>query len=643
MSTYRWICICLLLLPAQAHSLTATQLSTFDKALSALEKANWPAAMQQRDRIGNRLAADYVLWRYYQKPNAKLDIATAITLHDSTTDWPNTDRVQRAIELRLFDGVAAPPEAFTWLNQQGALTAKGNAAMALYSKLPTAIRQKAAINSWVMGLANPDAEAALLKAYGRAITSSHQRERANSLLEREYYTAAERQLSRLSREDRKLYAARIALRRGDRGVDTPLANVPKSLQSDAGLLLDRAIWRYRKKRVAGVDQLIMQATDKYIEPDRWWPIIRTRAGSAMREQRYSKAINLLEDHGQTGPGQKAEALFLLGRAYLLSNKADKAYEQFYQLYQHATLSSTRARAAYHAGRAANANGNTDIARQWFNVAAAEPTTFYGQLGLLASGERQLNLSPAPINLAQRIPASIMQQPKMQLAVWLTKLERLELVEELLIMQMEGATTEQELAAIGAFGIRTHTPYLSVRMGKQLLNRGYHWANLSHPIPKLADGAAPVEFSMAIARQESQLKRDARSPVGARGLMQLMPGTAKETAEKLGIGYQPNQLDMPNYNSKLGRAYLGRVLDQFDQHHILAASGYNAGPGNARKWLNAYGSPNGSLDHMVDWIENIPFRETRLYVKRVLGNMETYRSLRGQPTLSLSNIAARGYP
>jgi soluble lytic murein transglycosylase len=150
--------------------------------------------------------------------------------------------------------------------------------------------------------------------------------------------------------------------------------------------------------------------------------------------------------------------------------------------------------------------------------------------------------------------------------------------------------------------------------------------------RLATDRAAV---FAIARQESMFQIDAESSVGARGLMQLMPGTAKEVAAAVGVDYSPARLvSDASYNALLGSTYLGKQLDRYDGSLVLAAAAYNAGPGNANKWIKAYGDPRSGNVDPVTWVELIPFQETRTYVKRVLGNYLVYREQLGHSNMTL---------
>jgi soluble lytic murein transglycosylase len=146
-----------------------------------------------------------------------------------------------------------------------------------------------------------------------------------------------------------------------------------------------------------------------------------------------------------------------------------------------------------------------------------------------------------------------------------------------------------------------------------------------PVPKFSGDAPEAALVLGLTRQESEFDSGAVSTAGARGLMQLMPASAKRAASARGLAYRPNDLSNPSYNMQLGMATLTEYLDRWDGSYILAIASYNAGPGNVRNWVEAYGDPRDAGTDPIDWIESIPYPETRNYVQRVLENLEVYRN------------------
>jgi soluble lytic murein transglycosylase len=172
------------------------------------------------------------------------------------------------------------------------------------------------------------------------------------------------------------------------------------------------------------------------------------------------------------------------------------------------------------------------------------------------------------------------------------------------------------------------PQIGIRIAKDAAAEGMILPDQYYPLHLIAERTWPVptEFAMAIARQESELDARAASSVGAQGLMQLMPATARHVADKEGVPYDAKRLvNDPLYNAGLGTAYLARMLSHFDGSYLLAAAAYNAGPGRVDAWVETLGDPRKPGADPVAWIEEIPFTETRNYVMRVLEALHVYRA------------------
>jgi len=191
------------------------------------------------------------------------------------------------------------------------------------------------------------------------------------------------------------------------------------------------------------------------------------------------------------------------------------------------------------------------------------------------------------------------------------------------------------------------PYIQLRVAKRAAGRGIVNERAYFPLTAIDVAGRPdvsPELALAIARRESEFNPEVVSPAGARGLMQVMPGTAQDTAGALGMDYSLARLTAdPDYNAILGTAYLQKLRDRFGGATILVAAGYNAGPGRPLEWIDRFGDPRDASVDPVDWIEQIPFRETRNYVMRVMESLAPYRArLAGEPVpLTLDrDIAAR---
>ncbi|MEM9852754.1 MAG: lytic transglycosylase domain-containing protein, partial [Pseudomonadota bacterium] len=212
--------------------------------------------------------------------------------------------------------------------------------------------------------------------------------------------------------------------------------------------------------------------------------------------------------------------------------------------------------------------------------------------------------------------------------------------------MAETLSESETAGLATLALELDRPFVALGVAKEAAKRGFVLPDSYFPVTELATYSADVdpELAMSIARRESELNPEAISPAGARGLMQVMPGTARQVADEIGMEYSKNRLTTDwRYNATLGTAYLGGLLELYDGSYLLAFVAYNAGPLRADQWITRFGDPRDSLVDQVDWIEHIPFRETRNYVMRVMESLHVYRArLRGvSEPIRLSQDLSRG--
>ena len=302
-------------------------------------------------------------------------------------------------------------------------------------------------------------------------------------------------------------------------------------------------------------------------------------------------------------------------------------------YQAGALSPlTRAKGCYWAGRAEEAAGHIAAARAFYTQAAAAPEAFYGQLATERLGAR-LALPPTPVVAVTPIDqARLETDPLARAARLLGQVRARERQSIFLKALAERASTPAERQLVAQLAPGIGRPDLAVVVGKAGRNRGGPWVSYAYPLLAFSSVVDPGwSMTHAITRQESQFDPFARSHAGALGLMQLLPGTAREVADKLGLSFSVSRLTVDqSYNAQLGSGYYQRLLGQWGGSHVLAVASYNAGAGNVRKWIALNGDPRVPGADPVAWIEAIPFSETRTYVERVLENAVVYDQLRPTP-------------
>lgn len=374
--------------------------------------------------------------------------------------------------------------------------------------------------------------------------------------------------------------------------------------------------------------------------------MRLRMNAALKAGDVAAAYSAVANHGLTPGGTEfAEAESYAG--WLALNKLRNpalAANHFARLDANVKSPVSKARAAYWRGRAAEAAGDPAQARAFYLLGAQHTTTFYGQLAAERTGSPQLAIMADPQPTAAD-RAELQGREVFRALRLLSSAGEKSLVKVFALHLGDTVQTPTELAVL-MDGIKTmgeqELSMLAYRRGAQrgiiLHERGYPVRNP----PSVAGGAEPA-FVLAITRQESQFDPRVRSSADARGMMQLLPGTGRDMARRIGVSWEESQLWEPDYNMRLGSAYLGQVADRFSGSYVMAAAGYNAGPGRPGQWAAFCGDPRASTTDPLDYIECIPFSETRNYVMNVLSNLQVYRArlAGGQAPITLSRDLKRG--
>lgn len=490
-----------------------------------------------------------------------------------------------------------------------------------------------AIRVWRNMVMSASGEARILRLYERDL-KDHNTARLNMLLWGDAPVASERQIGRVDSGWQALARARLALRAKKRNVDSLIEKIPAKLKDDPGLAFERMQWRARKGRTDEAVQLMLDTPAELLgQPSSWAGWRRSFARSAMRGGNPDQAYKLASQHGLSEGSHFADLEWLSGYLSLTYRKdAKTALEHFKRFRGAVETPISLGRAGYWEGRAFEALGDTENARLAYAFGAEYQTSFYG---LLAAERAGIAMQPL-LTGRQTFPdwrvTSFAQSSVFSAArLYMARGERNRA--EQFLRHMTETLPAEEIGSLGRFLLDHDEPHLAVMIGKQAARRGILVPHAYFPVPALGviDMPVPEELALAIARRESEFDPVVASGVGARGLMQLMPATAQAVARYLNIPYSRDRLTSePAYNARLGTAYLDELMEIFDGNIIMASAGYNAGPGRPLRWMKTRGDPRMGQIDIVDWIEHIPFNETRNYVMRVAESLPVYRArLSGQ--------------
>ena len=423
-------------------------------------------------------------------------------------------------------------------------------------------------------------------------------------------------------------------------MDGKIAAVPAALQNAPGLAHDRFEWRMRKRRGGDAKTLLLErstSAELLGEPDKWSRRRRDLARNEMREGDAKRAYRIASQHYLTEGSDYADLEWLSGFLALRKLNDPGTALGHFQRFELAVASPiSKGRAGYWIGRAHEALGDATAAKNAYAFGAAYQTSFYGLLAAERAGlPFDLTLAKPPTPPPWR-DAAFMKSSVLEAGLLLLDANERNLGERFLTHLAE-SLTPVEAAQLGAMALEMDRPHLAVMIGKRVARRGIvvpaaYYA--VHPVGRLSLPMAP-EMTLAIARRESEFDPVVVSGAGARGLMQVMPATASAVAGDLGILSQHSTgrlLTDWRYNAKLGANYLAKLAGDFNGNPVMMSAGYNAGPSRPIKWMGIYGDPRaGGLD-IVDWIEHIPFNETRNYVMRVTESLPVYRARLGAAPL-----------
>jgi len=563
-------------------------------------------------------------------------------------DWPDHDRIRSWAEKSMQPGENAgtvleffaadkPRTGNGWARLADAYAATGRAADALDS----------ARKAWRSADLSSADEQAIWSRYGSSFTRADNDGRVDALLFAKKADDAARFLTATSPERQAAFSARVAMQQNSQDADSRYQAVAGSVTSDAGLMMDRARWLRASNYAVAAQQLLAREhsfTIRPADPERFMDMQLQLASDAQDARSWQTAFNIasqLDDVLPVGIAIADQPLgmrddyttlaWLAGTVALdRTNHPLSAIAMFDRYAQGGKSLQVRTKGNYWAGRAALAAGRFQQANDYFSRAANYPELFYGQLAL----ERLGRSVPAP-------PAALPQfvTTQFQRAAFNSR----RLVQAIRVLGQQGRSTEQALfvKALAESLDNDTDRNLAVELGQQIgrddlavwtsrmarVKGSAFYVRQAYPTLRTSVSGELWSLAHGISRQESSFDPYAVSHAGARGMMQLMVGTAREQAGKMGIGFDSYKLmSEPSYNVMIGSSYFQRMLDIWGGNIPLAVASYNAGSGNVGKWVRQYGDPRGQVD-VLKWIEAIPYSETRSYVQRVIENSVVYDSLR----------------
>ena len=618
-----------------------------------------PASYAAASVAGPGVAASLEQWRALRQSSGYRfsDYAGFLI---ANPDWPDAARMrgwaekamqpgENAATVLAFYAAQKPRNGNGWARLADAQAASGRMVEAL----------DAARQAWRSADLSANDEQAIWSRYGGSFSRADNDGRVDALLFAKRADDAARFLTATSPERQAAFGARIALQQNAADAESRYSAVIGSVTTDAGLMMDRTRWLRANNFQAAAQQLAARDhnfTIRPADPERFFEMLILLAGDAAGDRNWQTAFNIASQIDDVLPAGASVAdqpiairddyttlAWLAGTAALdRMNRPQNAIAMFDRYAQGGRSLQVLTKGNYWSGRAALAAGRFQQANAYFERAAAYPELFYGQLAL----ERLGRSVPAPTAALPQYVTTQLQR---------TAFNSRRVVQAIRLLGQQGRSTEQALfvRALAESLDNDTDRNLALDLGQQIgrddlavwtsrmarVKGSAFYVRQAYPMLRTSVSGELWSLAHGISRQESSFDPYAVSHAGARGMMQLMVGTAREQTGKMGIGFDSYRLiSDPSYNVMIGSSYFRRMLNIWGGNVPLAVASYNAGSGNVSKWVRQYGDPRGQVD-VLKWIEAIPYTETRAYVQRVIENSVVYDSLRStQPQRTAVHVS-----
>ncbi|MBC8791450.1 MAG: murein transglycosylase [Tagaea sp. CACIAM 22H2] len=615
-----------------APILNAQARELYTQIFAAVEAGRWEAARTLLARGNDPVAQKLFRWLELQSPRSGATFEDIVQFAERNPDWPNQETLARRAEEALLDRRVDDSVVLAWYGTRNPLTPDGaqRFAEALLNQGQRERGVKAFRDYWTGGVFTEQQQQRWLQRFGQHLNADAHWARLDRLVWEGRTDEAKRMLRLVDANRRLIAETRMRLRAGG-NTNRILERLPANLRNDPGLMYETMRNRRRNNDEAGARAILTSLPADLGRPEIWFPERAVLARRSIVAGRAREAFDAVRDHKlrvEHGANY-VEAEFLAGWIALRQlNEPATAKPYFERLANAARTPVSRARGAYWMGRTLEAQKQPDAAKEWYGRAAQFHTAYYGQLAMARLDTLGTRVAwPAPIipTAAERRAFDASELPRAVRI--LRETNENDRIRPLLIRMASVAKTPSEHALVSELAIQLGRSDWAVLAGKRSAQAaGVQLSDLGWPVVPLSGEKPERALTYAIIRQESQFESRVTSRAGARGLMQLMPATARAVAKSEGtLGTHTDaRLFDPAYNIRLGRAFLHQMVEEFGGSYVLAAAAYNAGPGRAREWIRNSGDPREANVDAIDWIEMIPFEETRNYVQRIMENVQVYR-------------------
>ncbi len=634
--------------PAEAAPVFIGDLAIVKNVIDLARLGKTSDATAAEKTISDPAAQKLAEWFILRHPDSQASFSRYAAFVTDHPEWPGVTLMRRRAEARLWQEKDDPATVTNFIGDHP-LTAKGHFALArvLLGEGDRDGAQRLVREAWRSDDLSERTEQDVLDAFRDLLTPEDHWARMDKRIGARDIAGAMRAAHLIGDDAVSIVKACSAVKGNDSKAADKLDSVATDVRGDLGYVLCRVQWLMHKDQVADATRLVLAApaaTMPSQDTDEWWRVRRVLARKLLDQGNFQSAYDLVHAAAQPeSENYRAEFYFLQGWIALrYLNDPKTAMAHFAHIDEGCSNPITRARAGYWRGRAAEALGDKRAMRINYEAAARYPTAYYGQLARAKLGMRTIELRdprPAAAGIASRRSDELMRATEMLYALG----ER-DTVVSFVADLAEDSTDVQALAAVAEVTGRHNDARAMLELGKTALGRGLALDAYAFPtigIPAHNPIGPPIDRSViySVARTESAFNQRDKSSANAVGLMQITPEAGRDTAKRFGVEYDWDRMvSDPVYNTQMGAAELRALLQEYKGSAIMTFAGYNAGRGRVRDWVKAYGDPRDPHVDPVDWVERIPFAETRNYVERVMENLLVYRARFGddEPIMATSD-------
>jgi len=619
------------------------------KAMLEMKQAKWTASLKTAKKAKDKSIYNFIQWRHLLTKGNKASFYEYKNFIEINNDFPRIGRIKYLAEHKLSTDTISPKKIIDWFGDSDPLSGFG--AMILGESFVLTGNEDRGIqlikDGWITAQLTKSELRFYRKKFKKFLNAEDYIKRADYLAWNNKYWDLKRLLRYLPKDYELLYTARQLLMSKSYGVDNAISKVPAKFKNDAGLNYDRLKWRRKRGRVDDSVEILLKVKntkDYLVRPDKWWKEREIISRSLIYKKKYELAYKISNNHALTEGPEFAAAEWMSGWIALsFLNDPLLAKDHFEKFYNNVGYPISTARGAYWLGKTYKKLGNNELSSKWFVEASNYLTTYYGQLAFLELNPNDTFELSADQEVKKQYRDTFFKKEIVKVVYLLDELDEDKYTKHILrhlandniiegseILAAELATSIDrfdfaiQISKIASYEKRFHNKY-------------------NYPIistPKYVNGRKIPEsaFILSLIRQESEFDLSANSHAGAKGLMQLMPYTAKLVAKQAKLPYSKSRLTSdPEYNINLGSHYIAGLILEYDGTYPFAIAAYNAGPKRVKYWKKINKNPQKNQINFVDWIELIKFKETRNYVQRVLENYNVYRYILEQKPIQMKDF------